>query len=136
MVYRFYCMALFHSQTRRHVINQAKKFHTITFLRCNIRMHLSQTCGLKRSRPSFCNPHNQFIIERGNESSGTCADPESFLVRKGQTLTATVFLWVFFYEERKGPNTTLSGPASAPERMAFLLALQRSSSDKAYIFPS
>ena len=32
MVYRFYCMALFHSQTRRHMINDYNMNESITFV--------------------------------------------------------------------------------------------------------
>ena len=38
MVYRFYCMALFHSQARRHMINQSLSLSTMT--RCGVYCNL------------------------------------------------------------------------------------------------
>ena len=51
--------------------------------------------------------------------SCTCADPESFVRGGGGRVPIlTTFFWFLFDEERKDPNTTISGPSTARQRNA------------------
>ena len=62
-----------------------------------------------------CSPDNQHLIWEQKKKSVlnfTCTDPESFL-RGGPTWSFFVLFFVFFYEGREDPNTTLSEPSLA-----------------------
>ena len=53
----------------------------------------------------------------------SCTDPESF-VREGPTLTS-FFLFVFLVDEgREDPNTSISGPSSACQRMPMMANIE------------
>ena len=56
MVFRFYCMALFHSQTRRHVINQFQYLIELKRFQDGTYLYKTKLSHIKPSFPKICKP--------------------------------------------------------------------------------
>ena len=71
-----------------------------------------------------------WVLVSWGGGTGSYADPESFVMIGGPTLTTFFFCFVavfvvFFVDEGiEDPNTTISGPSSARQRNAIEMALR------------
>ena len=95
VVYRFYCMALFHSQTRRHTINRGYLLfwgeYQIYFIKCGEKTSIFHDC-IARVKMLIFSPHSMkyiWYLPKKSKSS-------FYFILNGNTeITTLLFTWSF-----------------------------------------